>query len=776
MNGSTPAALPQYLEPSRDEAERFLRALDADATAFTFQTFCDEKDRPKREARTLARVLHDTLDQHWARLCALSRRGAGVFVTVNRTNLKGRRKGDIVAVRACIADFDRVDIDRIVEQLAKFELTPHVIVESSPGNFHAYWRIEEEKVDWFTPAQQRLNAVLGSDPAVKDLPRVMRLPGFPHQKNPPALFITQIVRIDERQPYSAEAFVKALAVADETTQRTSGANVIAFPDLGAATEGGLPEPIDWTRGYDEARAQHGAHAPRRAVPGLQRYDGGATLAKCMEWNLLNRPPLDDEEVRDVVSRLAEKERTQRATEGRGLGEPRKGLFMLASGLWFYPEEADAGPPLWISDPFQVVAQTRDDNGNSWGLLLEWKDHDGQPHTWAMPRELLAGDGAEVRRILSDGGLRMGTGRKQRDQFLTYLNSIRVTARARCVDRRGWHGRTYVAATRTYGPTDDERVVLQMAGLAPEHVERGTLEGWQSEVAALAVGNSRLALAVSAAFAGPLLKLLDEEPGGFHLAGASSVGKTTALLLAVSVWGSRFRSWRTTDNAAESLARAANDGLLCLDELSEVDARVAGALVYMLANGLGKARMRRDVTARPVTEWRTVLLSSGEGGLAEKLAEQGPSRTGGTSRAAGRDPRRRGAWAWAVRKPARQQRWRRVRTTVEGGRRSASRPRDQGFSRAPLVRHRRDRRAGAPFSTKVGGRAPHRWRRWSGLACGQSVCPHRCGGRGRNRDGHSAWPAGEASHAAAMCFQAWIDRRGGAGSAEIDAGIRGGARF
>jgi uncharacterized protein (DUF927 family) len=44
------------------------------------------------------------------------------------------------------------------------------------------------------------------------------------------------------------------------------------------------------------------------------------------------------------------------------------------------------------------------------------------------------------------------------------------------------------------------------------------------------------LAISAAFAGPLLNLIDAESGGFHLRGASSIGKTTALVLAGSVWG------------------------------------------------------------------------------------------------------------------------------------------------------------------------------------------------------------------------------------------------
>ena len=38
---------------------------------------------------------------------------------------------------------------------------------------------------------------------------------------------------------------------------------------------------------------------------------------------------------------------------------------------------------------------------------------------------------------------------------------------------------------------------------------------------------------------------------------------------------------------ESIARQPNDAPLILDELKQVDGKVAGEIAYMLANGLGK---------------------------------------------------------------------------------------------------------------------------------------------------------------------------------------------
>ena len=65
-----------------------------------------------------------------------------------------------------------------------------------------------------------------------------------------------------------------------------------------------------------------------------------------------------------------------------------------------------------------------------------------------------------------------------------------------------------------------------------------------------------------------------------------------------------------------------DTLLCLDELSQLAAKEAGEAAYMLANGSGKARSARDGSARRSAGWRVLFLSSGEIGLADKIAEDG----------------------------------------------------------------------------------------------------------------------------------------------------------
>jgi hypothetical protein len=91
----------------KGQADRYLTLLDEGSNAFTFQTFDDNSDRKNSG---LARILHGSLDENWDQLVALNDAGAGVFVTINETDLKGRKVGNIKRVRAIWqeAEFDPI--------------------------------------------------------------------------------------------------------------------------------------------------------------------------------------------------------------------------------------------------------------------------------------------------------------------------------------------------------------------------------------------------------------------------------------------------------------------------------------------------------------------------------------------------------------------------------------------------------------------------------------------------------------------------------------------
>ena len=178
-----------------DAAATFLELLDPDADSFTFQTFDDNEELKRRH---LTKVLHGSLADQAQRLAALQKGGAGVFVTISETDFAGRKKMNITRARAVFVDLDGAPLKPVLT--CTFE--PHVIVESSPGRWHAYWIAEGLTLDQFEGVQKALVARFKGDSACVDCSRVMRLPGFYHQKGAP--FLTRIHGMSDRLPYKAE--------------------------------------------------------------------------------------------------------------------------------------------------------------------------------------------------------------------------------------------------------------------------------------------------------------------------------------------------------------------------------------------------------------------------------------------------------------------------------------------------------------------------------------------------------------------------------------------
>lgn len=295
---------------------------------------------------------------------------------------------------------------------------------------------------------------------------------------------------------------------------------------------------------------------------------------------------------------------------------------------------------WICGAFTIEAETRDDEGRGWGLLISWHDRDGVKHEEAFSRALFTGECGEVRARLADAGLSLNAAQAARQAFAEYLNVAASKDRARSVAKIGWHevngSQVFVVPGQTFGAAP-ERVVLQTADAERSLFnESGSLAQWRTEIGRRCIGNSRLTFAASCAFAAPLLGLLGEEGGGFNLRGPSRTGKSTALHVAASVCGGTasagaggfVRAWRATGNGIEGVAAGHNDCLLPLDEMGQVDGREVGEIAYMLSNGQGKARAGRSGLARAALRFRTLFLSTGEIGLAEKSAEGGRTTRAG----------------------------------------------------------------------------------------------------------------------------------------------------
>lgn len=176
------------------EAQRFLTMLAGADQPVTFQTFDDGK--PQRGGRAVH--LHGPFAPHAAKLIELNGKGAGVFVMVNEGDGLGRKTENVTAVRAVFLDLDGAPLEPVIAAATAAGLLPHAFVESSPGKWHIYWRVQCCALDQFKDVQRALAAKFGGDVLVCDLPRVMRLPGFVHSKGEPVQ--TRIDSLRENAP------------------------------------------------------------------------------------------------------------------------------------------------------------------------------------------------------------------------------------------------------------------------------------------------------------------------------------------------------------------------------------------------------------------------------------------------------------------------------------------------------------------------------------------------------------------------------------------------
>ena len=305
------------------------------------------------------------------------------------------------------------------------------------------------------------------------------------------------------------------------------------------------------------------------------------------------------------------------------------FHITKDGLFFIEKDRNGTTSKrFISSPILVVAKTRDHFSNNWGVLLKWSDDSGTEHTQALSMELFQTDGADLRKALAYQGVMIAPDQKARNLFQCYLMSYPIGRHALCVDRVGWHGDVFILPHEQIGRQSDNDLIVYQSNNALDnrYQSKGTLEQWRSNVSQLIESHSLLVFSLCTAFAGQLLAPLNQQGGGFHFKGGSSKGKSTGLNLACSVWGNPkqfYRTWRATGNALEHTAYMHNDSFLVLDEIGEIaNPKELGNIVYMLANGLGKGRMTKQITAKPMHQWKVVFLSSGEKSLKEIMREQG----------------------------------------------------------------------------------------------------------------------------------------------------------
>lgn len=126
------------------------------------------------------------------------------------------------------------------------------------------------------------------------------------------------------------------------------------------------------------------------------------------------------------------------------------------------------------------------------------------------------------------------------------------------------------------------------------------------------------IVLAASVASPLLRWTAQQPFIVHLwSSESGTGKTIATMLAASVWadpelGKYVRSMNATKVANEQLAGFCNNMPMIMDELQTVQRNTDfDDIIYMLAEGTGKARGSKDGGLREQPHWMNTIITNGE---------------------------------------------------------------------------------------------------------------------------------------------------------------------
>ena len=280
-----------------------------------------------------------------------------------------------------------------------------------------------------------------------------------------------------------------------------------------------------------------------------------------------------------------------------------------------------------------------DNIAEHGLVVRFKTRQGVIKDLSVPKAALE-DNHALWPLLAAQGLQIMVSPRNRSGLKQYLIECEPEQVIRTYGKPGWHdtevGPVFALRDRIIGDPDG---LIQSSSCSPANTSQlGTFEGWLDEVATPALDFPPAAFGLLCSFAPSLIPHLPfSDDGGFHFYGPTSSGKSIFVEVAASAWGANkaapnrapyVQSWCTTLNTLEVIAEGHNNLPTCLDELGEATAGAVSKGAYMLSDGQGKKRMDRSGKAQRVRTFRTLVCSSGEVSVEEKVARSGRHLFGG----------------------------------------------------------------------------------------------------------------------------------------------------
>lgn len=212
-------------------------------------------------------------------------------------------------------------------------------------------------------------------------------------------------------------------------------------------------------------------------------------------------------------------------------------------------------------------------------------------------------------------------------FSDYENAnLNVIPLVKSISRVGWLDSSSFFPYKVNGNIVFESEMSEVDVISQGTVPRGDIELWKKYAAKIRK-NPFARFIISASFASPLLKLIENRVFFIHIWHDSQSGKTAVIKFAVSVWGDPAKlmgSFNATSVGLERMAGTLKHLPFAIDELQVLNEHKISAekIVYGLANGFGRLRGNKTGGMQSVLSWQSIMLTSGEQPMSNESSNDG----------------------------------------------------------------------------------------------------------------------------------------------------------